>query len=107
MPETTHRIFFSYARSDAPFVLSVANGLRKLGLPVWVDQLDIPKGARWDDEVEKALKAKKRGGNRQTEPTATAPHLDSTEARQSAPRIQSPEAAGESGLRLSAEPRSG
>jgi TIR domain len=57
MPENTHRIFFSYARSDASFVLRVANALRKAGLPVWVDQLDIPKGTRWDDEVEKALKA--------------------------------------------------
>ncbi len=57
MPEATHRIFFSYARSDGPFVLKVANALRAEGRRVWVDQLDIPKGARWDEEVENALKA--------------------------------------------------
>lgn len=57
MPDATHRIFFSYARSDAAFVLKVANALRAEGRQVWVDQLDIPKGARWDEEVENALKA--------------------------------------------------
>jgi hypothetical protein len=31
--------------------------LRDSGRHVWVDQLDIPKGARWDTEVEKALQA--------------------------------------------------
>jgi TIR domain len=51
------RIFFSYARSDSEFVLKVATTLRAEGRAVWVDQLDIPKGARWDEEVEKALKA--------------------------------------------------
>lgn len=57
MPNATHRIFFSYSRSDAAFVLKVASALRAEGRQVWVDQLDIPKGARWDDEVENALKA--------------------------------------------------
>jgi TIR domain len=58
MPETAaHRIFVSYARSDADFVLRVAGALRGDGRHVWVDQLDIPKGARWDTEVEKALQA--------------------------------------------------
>ncbi len=46
MPDATHRIFFSYSRSDAPFVLKLANALRAEGRHVWVDQLDIPKGAR-------------------------------------------------------------
>ncbi len=57
MADAATRIFFSYARSDSEFVLKVATELRKDGRNVWVDQLDIPKGARWDDEVEKALKA--------------------------------------------------
>ena len=56
MADAATRIFFSYARSDSEFVLKVATELRKDGRNVWVDQLDIPKGARWDDEVEKALK---------------------------------------------------
>lgn len=50
-------VFFSYARGDAGFVLGLATRLRQDGRGVWVDQLDIPKGARWDVEVERALKA--------------------------------------------------
>lgn len=57
MPNAPSRIFFSYSRSDSNFVLKVARALRSEGHDVWVDQLDIPKGARWDIEVEKALKA--------------------------------------------------
>lgn len=57
MPNTQSRIFFSYSRSDSNFVLKVARALRSEGRSVWVDQLDIPTGARWDEEVEKALKA--------------------------------------------------
>lgn len=49
--------FFSYSRSDGDFVLRLASDLRADGRAVWVDQLDIPKGARWDAEVERALKA--------------------------------------------------
>jgi hypothetical protein len=52
-----HGVFVSYARSDSEFVLKVAKALRDEGRRIWVDQLDIPKGGRWDDEVEKALKA--------------------------------------------------
>jgi hypothetical protein len=57
MSPTAAKIFFSYARSDGAFVLRVARALRSEGCSVWVDQLDIPKGARWDVEVETALKA--------------------------------------------------
>ncbi len=57
MPDARRRVFFSYARSDSEFVLKVAQALRSEGRKVWVDQLDIPKGGRWDDEVEKALQA--------------------------------------------------
>lgn len=57
MHDAIHTVFFSYSRSDADFVLKVAKALRKEGRHIWVDQLDIPKGGRWDEEVEKALKA--------------------------------------------------
>jgi hypothetical protein len=30
--------------------------LKAAGFPIWLDQLDIPAGARWDDEIEKALR---------------------------------------------------
>jgi hypothetical protein len=52
MADAVPHAFFSYARSDAAFVLKVAQQLRRLGRRVWVDQLDIPKGARWDEAVE-------------------------------------------------------
>jgi hypothetical protein len=48
--------FISYSRSDAVFALDFARELRLAGYPVWLDQLDIPTGARWDDEVEQALR---------------------------------------------------
>ena len=48
--------FISYSRSDRYFALDLAKELRSAGYPIWLDQLDIPTGARWDDEVEKALK---------------------------------------------------
>ena len=57
VPPGAHgRVFFSYARSDAAFVLKIASALRADGVELWVDQLDIPKGARWDESVEGALK---------------------------------------------------
>jgi hypothetical protein len=51
-------IFFSYSRQDADaFALRLANDLRAAGAKVWIDQLDIPFGKKWDREIEKALNA--------------------------------------------------
>ena len=47
--------FLSYAREDAEFVLRLAKDLRAGGAGVWVDQLDIAPGQRWDRAVEDAL----------------------------------------------------
>jgi len=47
--------FLSYAREDAEFVLRLAKDLRAGGARVWVDQLDIAPGQRWDRAVEDAL----------------------------------------------------
>jgi hypothetical protein len=47
--------FLSYAREDAEFVLRLAKDLRTGGAGVWVDQLDIVPGQRWDRAVEDAL----------------------------------------------------
>jgi len=47
--------FISYSRSDKEFALHLARELKSAGYLVWLDQLDIPAGSRWDDEVEKAL----------------------------------------------------
>ena len=49
--------FFSYAREDSEFVLKLARELREVGVKLWLDQLDIFGGQRWDDAVEGALEA--------------------------------------------------
>lgn len=54
MPEND-KVFFSYAREDAEFALKLANDFRDAGENVWIDQLDIPAGARWDRAIEAAL----------------------------------------------------
>ena len=51
----TQQYFFSYSRKDADFVIKLAGDLKKAGINVWVDQLDILPGARWDDSIEKGL----------------------------------------------------
>jgi TIR domain len=51
----TQFAFLSYAREDAEFVLRLAKDLRVGGAGVWVDQLDIAPGQRWDRAVEDAL----------------------------------------------------
>ena len=48
--------FVSYSRKDKEFALEFARELKSAGYSVWLDQLDIPTGARWDDEVETALR---------------------------------------------------
>jgi nucleoside-triphosphatase THEP1 len=47
--------FLSYAREDAEFVLRLAKDLRAGAAGVWMDQLDIVPGQRWDRAVEDAL----------------------------------------------------
>ena len=51
------KIFCSHARVDTEFVLKLANDLRSAGVRLWIDQLDIPPGDRWDSAVENALMA--------------------------------------------------
>lgn len=48
-------LFFSYSRDDSAFVLDLAKNLRQAGANVWLDQLDITPGVRWDKAIEKAL----------------------------------------------------
>jgi hypothetical protein len=57
MKAEPEKVFFSYARADAEFVLKLATDLRSAGVDLWIDQLDIPAGAEWDRSVEDALKA--------------------------------------------------
>ena len=53
-------IFFSYSREDTDFVLKLAKDLRAAGENIWLDQLDIEPGKRWDNEIEAALKDAKK-----------------------------------------------
>src|SRR4051812_4269321 len=51
------RVFFSYARTESAFVLELGQDLRRAGIDVWLDQLDITPGERWDVAIEQALGA--------------------------------------------------
>ena len=48
-------IFFSYARDNSEFVIELAKRLKADGKNVWLDQIDIPAGSRWDLEIQRAL----------------------------------------------------
>jgi TIR domain. len=48
-------IFFSYARANSDFVLNLAKDLRAAGVDLWLDQLDIAPGERWDVAIQAAL----------------------------------------------------
>jgi hypothetical protein len=47
--------FISYSRNDSEFVMRLAGDLKAAGANVWLDQLDISPGQRWDRAVEGAL----------------------------------------------------
>jgi TIR domain-containing protein len=49
------RTFVCYAREDESFALGLATDLKADGVSVWVDQWDIPSGADWDYEIDRAL----------------------------------------------------
>ena len=54
-PGTDH-VFVSYAREDEAFVLRLARALKTRGIPIWLDQWDIPPGADWDRTIDRALR---------------------------------------------------
>jgi hypothetical protein len=51
----SNHIFICYARKDQSFVLRLAAGLKARGVPVWLDQWDIPAGADWNQSIDSAL----------------------------------------------------
>jgi len=53
--EKQRKTFLSYSRANKDFAVRLARELKAEGFWVWLDQLDIPAGSRWDVEVEKAL----------------------------------------------------
>ena len=50
-----NRVFICYSRKDEDFVLKLATNLKRQGVPIWLDQWDIPAGANWNRTIEKAL----------------------------------------------------
>jgi hypothetical protein len=52
----TDRVFISYAREDEAFVLRLTSALKGRGIPIWLDQWDIPPGADWDRTIDRALR---------------------------------------------------
>ena len=55
-----NRTFVSYSRADSEFALKLASDLRANGASIWLDQLDIAPGARWDSAIEDALRRSAR-----------------------------------------------
>ena len=49
------KYFVSYSRHDSEFVKQLASDLKKMNLNIWLDQLDIPVGSKWDTCIEAAL----------------------------------------------------
>jgi hypothetical protein len=47
--------FFSYSRNDSDFVLKLCQDLKANDALVWLDQLDIDPGRRWDEAIQEAL----------------------------------------------------
>jgi hypothetical protein len=60
MPSEKHIAFFSYSREDSDFAKKLAADLKATGASVWMDQLDIEPGMRWDDAVSRALQGSPR-----------------------------------------------
>jgi hypothetical protein len=53
--EPPKNAFLSYAREDTQFALRLLFDLRAGGADLWMDQLDIKQGERWDRAIEDAL----------------------------------------------------
>jgi len=47
--------FLCYAHEDVDFALPLAQVLKDSGVPMWVDQWDIPAGANWNRAIDNAL----------------------------------------------------
>ena len=55
-PDKPLQTFISYSRVNQQVAIRLACELKSAGFCIWLDQFDIPTGARWDDEIEKALR---------------------------------------------------
>ena len=57
MARSGQNIFISYARDDVAFARDLRERLLALGHGPWMDLFDIPAGARWPSEIDRALKS--------------------------------------------------
>jgi hypothetical protein len=55
MAQMDGHVFICYSRKDEEFVIKLAKNLKRQGVPVWLDQWDIPFGANYPREIERAL----------------------------------------------------
>ncbi|MGB7250248.1 MAG: RodZ domain-containing protein [Phormidesmis sp.] len=55
MINPSHKYFISYSRADTKIATQLAEQLRDRKVDLWIDQLDIPAGDRWDSAIERAL----------------------------------------------------
>ncbi len=50
-----NHVFISYARQDEEFVLELASNLKKSGIRIWLDRLDLLAGANWNKSIDDAI----------------------------------------------------
>ncbi|QPC82599.1 TIR domain-containing protein [Phototrophicus methaneseepsis] len=49
------KVFISYSRSDAATVKDFVRDFQRIGIPIWLDVLDIPSGMHWSEKVQEGL----------------------------------------------------
>lgn len=55
-PDRVEQIFVTYARSDGAFVDLLRQSLQEAGFDVWIDTLNLPAGAPWREEIDRAIR---------------------------------------------------
>lgn len=55
MPPQVPPAFVSYSRDDADFALQLVLDLKRAGVNIWMDKLDIRAGRLWDSAIEEAV----------------------------------------------------
>jgi TolB-like protein/Flp pilus assembly protein TadD len=55
--ESSRAVFLSYASQDAQAAQRICEGLRAVGIEVWLDQSELRGGDAWDTSIRKQIKA--------------------------------------------------
>jgi hypothetical protein len=48
-------VYISYSKRDAPFVRRLVADLQRAGIPVWLDDAEIPAGSNWSRELASGI----------------------------------------------------